>query len=62
MVDFTLAKEFTGQTAWDALDLLEFHEPASRASDICLAGIGEEHAAHPRDQARLLVVEKKGSI
>jgi len=33
-----------------------------RAGDICLAGIGDEHVAHPRGQARVLVVEKKGSI
>ncbi|HET6699084.1 MAG TPA: hypothetical protein VFG88_08350 [Nocardioidaceae bacterium] len=104
-MDFTTAKDFTGERAWDALDLLEFHEPATvrlhwtdapyvwhvndgeevfavldgevdmhyrvdgvekvqhmRAGDICRAGVGDEHVAHPRGQARVLVVEKSGSI
>jgi mannose-6-phosphate isomerase-like protein (cupin superfamily) len=33
-----------------------------RAGDICRAGVGDEHVAHPRGQARVLVVEKSGSI
>jgi mannose-6-phosphate isomerase-like protein (cupin superfamily) len=104
-MDFTSAKDFTGQAAWDALDLLEFHEPVTvrlhwtdapyiwhvndgeevfavldgeddmhyrsggvekvvhmRAGDICRAGVGDEHVARPRGQARVLVVEKKGSV
>lgn len=30
--------------------------------DIFHAGIGTEHVAHPRGPARILVVEKKGSV
>jgi hypothetical protein len=33
-----------------------------RAGDICRAGVGDEHVAHPRGQVRVLVVENKGSI
>ncbi len=33
-----------------------------RAGDICRAGVGDEHVAHPRGAARILVVEHKGSI
>jgi mannose-6-phosphate isomerase-like protein (cupin superfamily) len=32
------------------------------AGDIFFAGIGCEHVAHPRGAARILVVEKAGSI
>lgn len=32
------------------------------AGDIFFAGIGCEHVAHPRGEARILVVEKAGSI
>ena len=30
--------------------------------DICYAGPGDEHVAHPVGAARVLVVEKKGSV
>lgn len=33
-------------------------EPA----DIFIAGVGDEHVAHPVGEARVLVVERKGSI
>jgi mannose-6-phosphate isomerase-like protein (cupin superfamily) len=33
-----------------------------RAGDICRAGLGDEHVAHPRGEARILVVERLGSI
>ena len=32
-----------------------------RAGDILFAGVGCEHVAHPRGEARILVVETKGS-
>lgn len=32
------------------------------ASDIFVADIGDEHVAHPLGEARVLVVERKGSI
>lgn len=32
------------------------------AGDVFFAGIGCEHVAHPRGAARILVVEKEGSI
>lgn len=102
---FTSANDYTGDHAWDALDLATFGEPATvrlhwtdapyvwhvndgeevfvvldgavdmhyrddgvekvqpmRAGDICQAGVGDEHVAHPRGAARVLVVERKGSI
>ena len=33
-----------------------------RASDIFLADVGDEHVAHPVGEARLLVIERKGSV
>jgi len=33
-----------------------------RAADIFLAEIGDEHVAHPNGEARILVIEKKGSV
>lgn len=35
---------------------------ALNAGDIFFAGIGCEHVAHPRGAARILVVEKEGSV
>ncbi|HPF47538.1 MAG: cupin [Alphaproteobacteria bacterium] len=32
------------------------------AGDIFYAGIGTEHVAHPRGEARILVIEKEGSV
>ena len=32
------------------------------AGDICHAEAGDEHVAHPHGAARILVIEKKGSI
>ena len=32
------------------------------AGDVFYAGVGCEHVAHPVGQARILVVEKKGSV
>ena len=32
------------------------------AGDIFYAGIGTEHVAHPKGEARILVIEKEGSI
>lgn len=33
-----------------------------RPGDICHAGPGEEHVAQPHGAARILVIEKKGSV
>jgi mannose-6-phosphate isomerase-like protein (cupin superfamily) len=33
-----------------------------KPSDIFLADIGDEHVAHPVGEARILVVERKGSV
>jgi hypothetical protein len=33
-----------------------------RPSDIFIAETGDEHVAHPLGEARILVVERKGSI
>jgi len=33
-----------------------------KAGDICHAGVGDEHVAHPVGPARILVIEKKGSV
>ena len=32
------------------------------AADLFIADVGDEHVAHPVGQARILVVEKKGSV
>jgi mannose-6-phosphate isomerase-like protein (cupin superfamily) len=29
---------------------------------VCLADVGDEHVAHPAPEARILVVERKGSV
>lgn len=102
---FVSARDYTGERAWDALDLVAFDQPATvrlhwanepyvwhvndgeevfavldgevdmhyrddgiektqvmRAGDICQAGPGDEHVAHPRGEARILVVERLGSL
>lgn len=33
-----------------------------RAGDICHAAAGDAHVAHPQGAARVLVIEKKGSV
>lgn len=33
-----------------------------RPGRICYAEIGDEHVAHPQPEARILVVERKGSV
>lgn len=33
-----------------------------RPGDICHAAPGDEHVAHPHGAARILVIEKKGSV
>ncbi len=32
------------------------------AGDICFAEAGDEHVAHPLGEARILVIEKQGSV
>ncbi len=43
------------------LDGLEMRQSMS-PGDICHASQGDEHVAHPQGAARVLVIEKKGSI
>jgi mannose-6-phosphate isomerase-like protein (cupin superfamily) len=31
-------------------------------SDMCIAEVGDEHVAHPLGAARILVIERKGSV
>ena len=38
------------------------HRRLMRAGDLCHAGPGTEHVAHPQGPARVLVIEKKGSV
>jgi len=38
------------------------HVHAMKAGDICHAHAGDEHVAHPYGPARILVIEKKGSV
>jgi len=41
----------------DVVRVIELH-----AGDVFFAGLGCEHVAHPRGVARILVVEKAGSV
>ena len=38
------------------------HRREMSAGEFCHAGEGDEHVAHPRGTARILVIEKKGSV
>jgi mannose-6-phosphate isomerase-like protein (cupin superfamily) len=38
------------------------HRQAMRPGDICHAEAGDEHVAHPAGPARILVIEKMGSV
>jgi mannose-6-phosphate isomerase-like protein (cupin superfamily) len=38
------------------------HVRRMAAGDLCHAGIGDAHVAHPVGAARILVVERKGSV
>jgi mannose-6-phosphate isomerase-like protein (cupin superfamily) len=38
------------------------HRQEMQAGDICHAEPGDEHVAHPQGPARILVIEKKGSV
>jgi mannose-6-phosphate isomerase-like protein (cupin superfamily) len=38
------------------------HQELLQAGDICHAEAGDEHVAHPHGAARVLVIEKKGSV
>ena len=38
------------------------HQATLQAGDIFYAGVGCEHVAHPQGEARILVVEKAGSV
>jgi mannose-6-phosphate isomerase-like protein (cupin superfamily) len=38
------------------------HRRTMQAGDLCHAEPGDEHVAHPHGAARVLVIEKKGSV
>ena len=38
------------------------HVAVLNTGDVFFAGIGCEHIAHPRGEARILVIEKEGSV
>jgi mannose-6-phosphate isomerase-like protein (cupin superfamily) len=102
---FLSPSEFTGECAWDAVEVAEIdgatvrlhwtdapyvwhvndgpevfvvlsgvvhmhhrrrdgsvHVQRLQAGDVCHAEPGDEHVAHPDSAARVLVVERKGSI
>lgn len=40
----------------------ETHKTLMEPGDIFFASIGTEHVAHPQGEARVLVVEKEGSV
>jgi mannose-6-phosphate isomerase-like protein (cupin superfamily) len=40
----------------------EEHSQLMKVGDICHAEVGDEHMAHPLGAARILVIEKKGSV
>ncbi|MEX0922824.1 MAG: cupin [Rhodovibrionaceae bacterium] len=103
-MDFFRPSDFTGQSAWDALDIAEIegasvrlhwtdrpyvwhrndgdevfvvlegavtmhyrkdgqeHRRLLSAGEFCHAAGGDEHVAHPEGAARILVIEKKGSV
>lgn len=51
-----------GQVDMHYRDNGEEHIQRLNAGDICHAGNGDEHVAHPVGAARILVIEKSGSI
>lgn len=103
-MDFFRPTDFTGQKAWDALEIAEIEGASVRlhwtdepyvwhrndgdevfvvlegrvvmhfkqdgeerqrpmtAGEFCHAGEGDQHVAHPEGPARILVIEKKGSV
>ena len=103
-MDFFRPRDFTGQTAWEALDIAEIegasvrlhwtdrpyvghrndgdevfvvldgevemrsrqdgqeHRRLLKAGEFCHAAQGDEHVAYPKGPARILVIEKKGSV
>jgi hypothetical protein len=38
------------------------HVVTLQTGDVFFAGVGCEHVAHPRGEARILVVEREGSV
>jgi hypothetical protein len=49
------AVDFTAVRPWGAL-------PIAKIGAIFFAGIGTEHFAHPQGEARILVIERDGSV
>lgn len=40
----------------------EEHRVELNSGDMFVADVGDEHVAHPRGEARILVIERKGSV
>jgi hypothetical protein len=61
------ANEFKADRAWGAIDIANMGGITTRlhwtdAPYKWHVNDGEEHVAHPRGEARILVVEKEGSV
>lgn len=61
------SKDFTADRAWGALAMYvkvdgEEQVIMLNAGDIFYAEVGCEHVAHPQGAARILVIEKAGSV
>lgn len=51
-----------GQVEMHYRDGGEEHRTLLQAGDVFFAGIGCEHVAHPQGEARILVIEREGSV
>ncbi|HVW52649.1 MAG TPA: cupin [Trinickia sp.] len=51
-----------GQVRMDYRENGQTHSVVMNTGDIFFAAVGAEHVAHPIGQARVLVIEKEGSI
>lgn len=62
------SRAFTADRAWGALSIATMNgittrvHRTARRGDIFFAQAGCEHVAHPRGEARVLVVEREGSV
>lgn len=51
-----------GRVRMDYRENGETHSVVMNAGDIFFASVGTEHVAHPIGEARVLVIEKEGSV
>jgi hypothetical protein len=69
------SKDFRPDRAWGALDIANMNGITTRRhwtdqpyrwhlndGDVFFADVGCEHAAHPQGEARILVIERAGSV